>query len=136
MDGSQFSLFQIECRTFKVFNQEPKLNRHTSKQLLNIAFPAVPYSENNHVNVRGEKSPFDGDIPYWSERNSKLYDGKTSKALKRQNHICAACGLKLLSDERVHLHHIDGNHANWNKGNLMAIHESCHDYLHMSKSAS
>jgi len=84
------------------------------------------------VNVRGEKSPFDGDIPYWNERNSKLYDGKTSKALKWQNHTCAACGLKLLSDERVRLHHIDGNHANWNKGNLMAIHESCHDYLHMS----
>lgn len=136
MDGSRFSLCHIQRRAYKVFNKETKLNRHDSKKLLDIAFPAVPYSENKHVNVKGEKSPFDGDLAYWSERNSKLYDGETSLALKRQNHTCAACGLKLLSDERVHLHHKDGNHANWRKENLMAIHESCHDYLHMGKRES
>jgi group II intron reverse transcriptase/maturase len=137
MDGSKFSLVHIETRAFKVFNKETKQNRNTSKKLLDKAFPAVPYSESKHVLVKGVKSPFDGDIAYWSERNSKLYDGgETSKALKRQNHICAACGLKFLSDERVHLHHKDGNHANWRKENLMAIHESCHDYLHMSKRKS
>ena len=136
MDGSRFSLVHIETRAFRVFNKETKLNRHDSKKLLDKAFPAIPYSENKHVNVKGEKSPYDGDLAYWSERNSKLYDGETSKTLKRQNHTCAACGLKFLSDERVHLHHIDGNHANWKKQNLMAIHESCHDYMHMGKSES
>lgn len=136
MDGSRFSLYHIQQRTYKVFNKETKQNRHTSKTLLDKAFPKVPYSENRHTVVTGEKSPFDGDIAYWSERNSKLYDGETSFALKRQNHTCATCGLKFLSDERVHLHHLDGNHANWKKENLTAIHESCHDYLHMSKSKS
>ncbi|KAB8321114.1 RNA-dependent DNA polymerase [Tolypothrix campylonemoides VB511288] len=136
MDGSRFSLYHIQQRAFKVFNQESKQNRESSKILLDKAFPKVPYSENKHVNVKGEKSPFDGDITYWSERNSKLYDGKTSFALKRQNHTCAVCGLKLLSDERVHLHHKDENHANWRKENLMAIHESCHDYLHMKQNES
>ena len=136
MDGSRFSLFHIETRAFKVFNKETKRNRHDSKKLLDKAFPAVPYSENKHINVKGEKSPFDGDLAYWSERNSKLYDSETSKTLKRQNHTCAVCRLKLLSDERVHLHHVDGNHANWKKQNLMAIHQSCHDYLHMGKSES
>ncbi|KOP22563.1 hypothetical protein AMR41_30880 [Hapalosiphon sp. MRB220] len=134
MNGSRFSLYHIQHRAFKVFNKETKQNRDTSKKMLEKAFPSVPYSENKHVNVKGAKSPFDGDITYWSERNSKLYDGKTSFALKRQNHTCAACGLKFLSDEKVHLHHKDRNHANWKKENLMAIHESCHDYLHMSKS--
>ncbi|MHC5725052.1 MAG: HNH endonuclease, partial [Nostoc sp.] len=95
-----------------------------------------PYSENKHVMVKGIKSPYDGDTAYWSERKSKLYDGETSKALKKQNHRCASCGLKFIDEERVHLHHIDGNHANWKKNNLEAIHESCHDYKHMSKSAS
>jgi RNA-directed DNA polymerase len=83
--------------------------------------------------VKSEKSPFDGDIAYWSERNSKLYDGETSKALKRQNHTCEHCGLKMLSDEKVPLHHIDGKHSNWKKNNLLATHESCHNYLHMSR---
>lgn len=134
MDGSRNSLHFIKKRAFTVFNKETKQNRYSSKKLIDQAFPAVPYSENKFVMVKGEKSPYDGDITYWSQRNSKLCDGQTSKALKRQHHSCASCGLKLTSKERVHLHHKDGNHGNWNKDNLVAIHESCHDYLHMSKS--
>ncbi|MDB9323993.1 reverse transcriptase domain-containing protein [Nodularia spumigena CS-591/04] len=136
MDGSRNSLYHIQNRAFRVFNKETKQNRHTSKQLLDKAFPSVPYSENKHINVKGEKSPFDGDLTYWSERNSKLYDNETSKALKRQNHKCGYCGLKMLSQEKVHLHHVDGNHNNWKAKNLLAIHESCHDYIHMGKSSS
>ncbi|HEY9781424.1 MAG TPA: reverse transcriptase domain-containing protein [Leptolyngbyaceae cyanobacterium] len=134
MDGSRFKLWHMNHRTFKVFNKETNQNRYTSKKLLDKAFPRVPYSENKFVNVREDKSPYDGDLTYWSERNSKLYDGATSQALKRQNHTCGYCGLKMLSDEKVHLHHVDGNHKNWKPKNLLAVHESCHDYYHMSKS--
>ncbi|MEH2059708.1 MAG: reverse transcriptase domain-containing protein [Nostoc sp.] len=136
MDGSRNSLYHIETRAFKVFNKETKKTRYSSKTLLDKAFPSVPYSEGRHVMVKGTKSPYDGDIAYWSERNSKLYDGMTSKALNKQSHKCASCGLKFIDEEKVHLHHIDGNHANWKKNNLEAIHESCHDYKHMGKSAS
>ena len=135
MDGARNSLYFMQKRAFKVFNKEKKQNRHTSKKLLNQAFPTISYSENKFVNVKGDKSPYDGDIAYWSARNSKLYDGKTSLALKRQNHSCHACVLKFTSEEKVHLHHVDGNHDNWKRENLVAIHESCHDYLHMSKTA-
>lgn len=134
MDGSRFSLWHINHRAFKVFNKEPKQNKESAIKLIHKAFPAVPYSENDFVNVRGDKSPYDGDLIYWSERNSKLYDGTTSQALKRQNHTCGYCGLKMLSDEKVHLHHVDGNHNNRKSKNLLAVHESCHDYHHMSKS--
>jgi RNA-directed DNA polymerase len=136
MDGSRNSLYHIQKRAFKVFNKEAKQDRYSSKKLLDKAFPSIPYSENKHTSVKGEKSPYDGDITYWSERNSKLYDGETSIALKKQSHKCASCGLKFIDEERVHLHHIDGNHSNWRKNNLEAIHESCHDHKHMSKSAS
>jgi RNA-directed DNA polymerase len=133
MDGSRNSLWFISHRAWKEFNKETKQNRHTVTKLIEKAFPAVPYSENKHINVKGNKSPYDGDLTYWSERNSKLYDGMTSKVLKRQNHSCEACGLKLTGNERVHLHHVDENHNNWKLNNLVAIHESCHDYIHMSK---
>jgi 5-methylcytosine-specific restriction endonuclease McrA len=136
LDGSRFSLYHIQHRAFRMFNKEAKQTRYSSKQLLNKAFPAVPYSENRHIKVKGDKSPFDGDIIYWSERNSKLYDGATSQALKRQDHTCGYCGLKLLSDEKVHIHHVDGNHNNWKRNNLLAIHESCHDHIHTSKRES
>jgi len=136
MDGSKLSLWFISHRAYTVFNKEAKQTRYSSKKLIDKAFPKVSYSEHKYISVKGTKSPYDGDIAYWSERNSKLYDGETSIALKKQNHRCASCGLKFIDEEKVHLHHIDGNHANWKKNNLEAIHESCHDYKHMSKSAS
>ncbi len=83
MDGSRFSLCHITHRAFKVFNKETKQNRHSSKILLDKAFPSVPYSENRFGNVTGSKSPYDGDMVYWSERNSKLYGDHTSRALRR-----------------------------------------------------
>jgi RNA-directed DNA polymerase len=122
LDGSRFSLWFLNNRAFKVFNKEAKQNRNTVKKLIEKAFPAVPYSENKFVNVKGEKSPYDGDIAYWSELHSKLYNGETSKALKRQNHKCGKCGLKILGDEKVHLHHVDGNHRNSKINNLLAVH--------------
>jgi len=136
MDGSRNSLAHIEIRAFKVFNKETKQNRYTSKNLLDKAFPAVSYSENKHVMVKQDKSPFDGDLIYWSERNSQLYYGDTSKALKRQNHRCGICGLKMLSEEKVRLHHIDGNRKNRKTNNFLAVHDSCHRIHHMSKGES
>ncbi len=123
-------------RAWKVFNKDRKQTRKSVTELIEKAFPPVPYSENKFVNVKGNKSPFDGDIVYWSERNSKLYDGTTVKLLKKQNHTCGKCKLKFIDQERVHLHHIDGNHNNWKPNNLMVVHESCHDYIHMSKRPS
>jgi RNA-directed DNA polymerase len=135
MSGTRNSLYFIQKRTYTVFNKETKQNKHSCKTLLDRAFPSVSYSENKHINVKGEKSPYDGDIIYWCNRKSKLYnDGHTSVALNRQNHSCATCGLKFMGEERIHLHHTDGNHGNWKKENLMVVHESCHTYHHMSKS--
>ena len=136
MDGAKYSLYPIYRRAKKVFNQEKKQNRYSIQKLIDISFPSVSYSENRFVNVRGDKSPYDGDLAYWSKRKSKLYDGHTSSALQRQNHSCAACGLKFTSEEKIHLHHVDGNHDNWKRENLVAIHQSCHQYQHMSKSKS
>lgn len=133
MDGTRFTLWHINHRTYRVFSKESKQDKESLTKLIHKAFPAIPHAENKHINVRGNKSPFDGDLIYWSERNSKLYEGRTSKVLKRQNHSCARCGLKITSEERVNLHHKDGNPQNWKNNNTEALHESCHDYLHMSK---
>ncbi|NEQ86218.1 MAG: HNH endonuclease, partial [Moorea sp. SIO2I5] len=42
-------------------------------------------------------------------------------------------GLKFVDDERIHLHHIDGNHSNQREDNLMAVHRSCHQQIHWSQ---
>ncbi|NJN13945.1 MAG: RNA-dependent DNA polymerase [Richelia sp. RM1_1_1] len=133
LDGSRFSLWHLNHRTFKVFNREKKQDRHKAEKLVKQAFPPVPYSENSHIMVKGDKSPFDGDLIYWSKRKSKLYHGLTSKLLTNQSHTCGHCGLKFSDDESIHLHHIDGNHNNWKQKNLTVVHQSCHQYIHMGK---
>lgn len=133
LDSSRFSLWYLNHRTFKVFNKEKKQDRHTAEKLVKQAFPSVPYSENRHIIVKRDKSPFDGDLIYWSKRKSKLYHGITSKLLNKQSHTCGHCGLKFVDDESIHLHHIDGNHNNWKHKNLTVVHQSCHQYFHTSK---
>lgn len=64
MQGSRFSLYHIETRAYTVFNKEAKQDRYSTKQLLDKAFPKVPYSENKHISAQGEKSPYNGDITY------------------------------------------------------------------------
>ncbi len=136
MDGARNSLYHTEHRAYKVFNKETRQNRQTSKLLVGKAFPPVSYSEGRYAKVKGDKSPFDGDFIYWSKRESKSYNGHTSKALKKQSHKCGYCYLSFLPGEAIHLHHKDNNHSNWKSNNLVAIHRSCHQYIHMKQSKS
>jgi hypothetical protein len=119
---SNHNLWHTNHQTFKVFLKEKKINRYEAEKLVKSAFPTVSYSENKFANVQGKSSPYDGNLTYWSERNSKLYDGPTAKALKKQDHKCGHCNLKFNDNERVHLHHIDHNHGNWKSSNLLALH--------------
>ena len=131
-DMSSHDLWAMRYRAFVVFNKEKKQTRYTSESLVNRAFPTVKWQVNKHVMVARERTPYDGDLVYWSKRESKLYDGTTAKVLKKQAHTCTACGLSFMPGDKVELHHIDGDHNNWNPNNLEAIHSSCHHYKHMS----
>ncbi|MEM7594348.1 MAG: group II intron maturase-specific domain-containing protein [Cyanobacteria bacterium P01_A01_bin.83] len=135
MEGSRFNLWGLNQRTRKVFLKQKTINRNQATKMVKTAFPNVSYSENKFINIKGDLSPFDGDLVYWSKRNSFLYDGYTAKALRKQNHSCGRCKLKFIEDERVELHHIDGNHNNWDNKNLLAVHRSCHHLIHKSKSS-
>ncbi|NEO66825.1 MAG: RNA-dependent DNA polymerase, partial [Moorea sp. SIO4G2] len=132
MSSSRDNLWFIAKTANRKFRKEKKINRYQANELCKKAFPKVGYKQNQHVNVKGTKSPYDGDLVYWSKRNSNLYSDATSDALKKQNHSCGHCGLKFLEDESVHLHHIDGNHENWKTKNLLAVHQSCHQQIHWS----
>jgi RNA-directed DNA polymerase len=124
------NLWSTNHSTWKTFIKQPSINRNKADLLIKKAFPKVSYSVNKFINVKGNKSPFDGDIVYWSKRNNKLYNGPTSKALIKQNHLCDHCHLGFIDGQNVHLHHVDGNHNNWKPNNLMAVPEACHDLIH------
>ncbi|NEO63942.1 MAG: RNA-dependent DNA polymerase [Moorea sp. SIO4G2] len=132
MSSARDTLWFMNKTAHRKFRKEKKVDRYKATELCKKAFPKVGYKQNQHVNVKGTKSPYDGDLVYWSNRNSRLYSDATSDALKRQNHSCGYCGLRFMEDESVHLHHVDGNHDNWSKKNLLAVHQSCHQQLHWS----
>jgi RNA-directed DNA polymerase len=129
-DMERHNLWHLNNSTWKTFMKEPRLTKDKAYKLIKASFPSVSYSVNKFINIKQNKSPFDGDFVYWSKRNSKRYDGLTVMVLKKQSHICKHCGLRFLDGQQVQLHHIDGNHNNWKPKNLMAVHKSCHQIIH------
>ena len=101
--------------------------RQLTKEQVDKAFPKVSWKVGNHIMVKGNASPFDGNISYWVGRNSKLYEGPTAGAIKRQKGKCTHCNRLFMEiDGPVELHHKDGDHNNWDRKNLVALHRECH----------
>ena len=69
---------------------------------------------------------------HFSVQKSNEKFGMLATTLRKQNHSCGHCGLKLLHGEKVELHHIDGNHNNSKHKNLLAVHRSCPHYVQIS----
>jgi RNA-directed DNA polymerase len=86
---------------------------------------------NDYVKVRGDKSPFDGDLIYWSLRLSKHPEMPTIKAkfLKQQKGKCAWCSLHFHQSDLLEIDHIKpiscGGRKEWQ--NLQLLDRHCHD---------
>ena len=81
-----------------------------------------------HVQVRGTRSPYDGDWVYWSTRRG-YYPGtspRLAKLLKQQQGRCRLCGQFFHHDDCIEIDHIDGDHRNARLDNLQALHGHCH----------
>ena len=131
-DMKKHCLWHTNHATWKKFIKQPSINKRKANDLIKKAFPSVSYSVNKFINVKGNKSPYDGDLFYWSKRNSKYYDGITVKVLKKNDYRCHHCNHYLYNKEKIELHHVDGDHQNWNLKNLQVLHQSCHDTVHHS----
>jgi len=127
-------LWNLNKWTWKQLHKNKNAAVYQTNSLIQKAFPTVDYSLFSFVSVKGNKSPYDGDMMYWSARNSKLYDNQTAKALKKQGNKCGKCGMYLTGEQPVELHHINGNHSDNKPKNLIAIHRSCHIEIHSTYS--
>lgn len=85
-----------------------------------------------HAKVRGETSPFDGQLLYWSQRLKAhpLLTGRLAQALQRQNGRCGWCGLFFTDEDVIEIDHRDRNRNNTVPSNLSALHRHCHDQRH------
>ena len=128
------TLWHLEVAALKAFRTKGKTLDEARKSL-QAAFPKVAQQEGKFVQVQGNKSPFDGDLIYWSKRNSKKYQGLTAFVLRKQQHSCHEWKHKFIGNLVVQLHHVDHNHNNWKTTNLIAVHKDCHDRIHRTRPA-
>jgi RNA-directed DNA polymerase len=84
-----------------------------------------------HVKVKGESSPYDGNLVYWSTRmgNNPEMPIRVSKLLKRQKGKCAHCGLFFREDDVMEADHripkSQGGKDSYD--NWQLLHRHCHD---------
>ncbi len=85
-----------------------------------------------HTQLNRGASPYDGNWSYWGTRRGKYIglDTARGKLLKHQGGRCAHCHLYITMDDKIDLHHVDGNHKNRKPNNLRLVHLICHDLVH------
>jgi len=85
----------------------------------------------DHVKVKGEASPYDGNLIYWSKRRGESLELPTRVAtlIKKQKGICPWCNLHLREEDVMEVDH----NIPKSKGgkdtyyNLQLLHRHCHD---------
>lgn len=91
----------------------------------------VECSSVNYVKVKGDKSPYNGDLVYWSSRMGKHPEMPNREAhlLKQQRRKCTHCGLTFREGDLMEVDHIKpislGGKDEWK--NLQLLHRHCHD---------
>ena len=104
-----------------------KKQEETPLRLLNHADTPIV----RHVKVKGESSPYDGNLVYWSIRmgNNPEMPIRVSKLLKKQKGKCTHCGLIFREDDVMEVDHRipkskggKDSYDNW-----QLLHRHCHD---------
>jgi RNA-directed DNA polymerase len=99
----------------------------TPLRLLNHADTSIV----RHVKVKGDSSPYDANLVYWSTRmgNNPEMPIRVSKLLKRQKGKCAHCGLFFREDDVMEIDHripkSQGGKDSYD--NWQLLHRHCHD---------
>jgi len=107
-------------------------DKPTGKQLIRIA---RYFKFQRHIKVIAQANPFDPEWEdYFKQRNRKQVKkssfGLRAKVLKHCCWICRVCWQPIQSDDKLDLHHIDGDHLNDKLDNLQLLHPNCHRQLH------
>jgi RNA-directed DNA polymerase len=106
-------------RKWELHDKEVKLLKHADTAI------------ERHVKVKRDKSPFDGDTPYWAARMGKHPEMPATKAklLKKQKGRCALCGLPFGHEDLIEIDHIKPKSQGGKDcmTNYQAVHRHCHD---------
>nr|UZC30191.1 group II intron reverse transcriptase/maturase [Entomoneis sp.] len=127
-DMKQINLWSIQLWVYRYLRKSSKMSSKVILEHLGPTFNGHEYRVNRYPAARGDRSVYDGDLIYWSKKNSQKYSGPLASALNRQDHRCNSCGLRFGSDDWVELHHKNGQNNDFRLSNVEALHRSCHHY--------
>ncbi|WP_276733795.1 group II intron reverse transcriptase/maturase [Bacillus sp. (in: firmicutes)] len=106
----------------------------TTQKGLHSTIELVQYKETpiiRHIKVKGNASPYDGNLVYWSTRMGKHPEmpKTTATLLKRQLGKCQLCGLMLRDGDKLNIDHIIplSQGGKYTSNNLQLLHKHCHD---------
>ena len=84
-----------------------------------------------HVKVKGEASPYDGNLIYWSSRMGTHPEAtkRVATLLKKQKGKCTHCGLYFREEDVLEIDHITPKSLGGKDqyDNLQILHRHCHD---------
>jgi RNA-directed DNA polymerase len=117
----------VKAKYFKpIDNKQWLLNANGTKLLLHSSTEIV-----RHNKVKGNASPYDGDIIYWSKRRGKHPEtsARAAKLIQKQKGKCAYCGLHFRPEDKYEVDHLIpramGGKDEYK--NLQLLHRHCHD---------
>jgi 5-methylcytosine-specific restriction endonuclease McrA len=127
-DMSQINLWSIRLWVYKYLTKSTKMRYEERISHLDSIFNGHSYKVNRHSAVRGDRSIYDGDLIYWSQKNAQAYSGPLATALKNQGYRCTSCNLRFVGSDWIELHHKNGNNKDFKLSNVEALHRACHQY--------
>ena len=118
-------------KTIGLDNWRFAVNTESEDPIILLKHRDTKIKQKDFVKVKGNKSPFDGDLVYWASRMGKQPDCPKTIAtlLKRQKGICSYCGLHFRNGDIWEKDHIIPRSAGGNNeyNNLQLLHLHCHD---------
>ena len=87
-----------------------------------------------HIKVKGQASPFDGNLLYWAKRlkDHPLTKTTLGKLLQKQQGKCRWCELFFREEDQIEIDHITPKREGGGEelSNKFALHRHCHDQRH------
>ncbi len=93
---------------------------------------AIPIQR--HIKVKGNTSPFNGNLLYWAKRlkDHPLTKTTLGKLLQKQQGKCRWCELLFKDGDQIEIDHITpkSEGGGEERSNKFALHRHCHDQRH------
>ena len=127
-DMGQINLWSIRKWVYKYVRKSTSMRSEEIIKHLDSIFNGHTYRVNRQPAVRGSRSIYDGDLVFWSKKNSTRYTGPLVTALRNQGHRCNSCNLRFSGNDWIELHHKNGVNGDSRLSNVEALHRSCHQH--------